>query len=61
MSASVRVQGTVNGETRQDYLTTALAPGEVITEASVPALDGYGTGYLSRVLTRRALEEAAGP
>jgi carbon-monoxide dehydrogenase medium subunit len=36
----------------QDYLTTALAHDEVITEARVPALDGYGFGY--EKFTRRA-------
>ena len=29
----------------QDYLTTALAPDEVLTEVRVPALDGWGFGY----------------
>jgi aerobic carbon-monoxide dehydrogenase medium subunit len=29
----------------QDYLTTALAPDEVLTEARLPALDGYGFAY----------------
>ena len=29
----------------QDYLTTALAPDEVLTEVRLPALDGYGWGY----------------
>ena len=29
----------------QDYLTTALAPDEVVTEIRVPAPDGYGFGY----------------
>jgi aerobic carbon-monoxide dehydrogenase medium subunit len=29
----------------QDYLTTALAPDEVLTEVRLPALDGYGFGY----------------
>ncbi len=28
-----------------DYLTTALEPGEVMTEIRMPALDGYGFGY----------------
>jgi carbon-monoxide dehydrogenase medium subunit len=36
----------------QDYLTTALAHDEVITEVRVPALDGYGFGY--EKFTRRA-------
>jgi carbon-monoxide dehydrogenase medium subunit len=29
----------------EDYLTTSLAPDEVITSIDVPALDGYGFGY----------------
>jgi carbon-monoxide dehydrogenase medium subunit len=28
-----------------DYLTTAVADGEVLTEVRVPALEGYGYGY----------------
>jgi carbon-monoxide dehydrogenase medium subunit len=28
-----------------DYLTTAVADGEVLTEVRYPALDGYGHGY----------------
>jgi len=29
----------------QDYMTTALAPEEMLTEVSIPALDGWGYGY----------------
>ena len=29
----------------QDYLTTAVADGEVLTEVRLPALDGYGYAY----------------
>jgi aerobic carbon-monoxide dehydrogenase medium subunit len=29
----------------QDYLTTAVADGEVLTEVRYPALEGYGFGY----------------
>lgn len=36
----------------QDYLTTALAPDEVVTEVRVPAGDGWGFGY--QKFTRRA-------
>ena len=36
----------------QDYLTTALEPGEVLTSVQRPALDGYGWGY--EKFTRRA-------
>ena len=30
----------------KDYLTTAVAEDEVLTEIRVPALDGYGSSYL---------------
>jgi carbon-monoxide dehydrogenase medium subunit len=33
------------GELFQDYLTTTLAPDEVITEVRVPVADGWGFGY----------------
>ncbi|HEX3278385.1 MAG TPA: xanthine dehydrogenase family protein subunit M [Thermoleophilaceae bacterium] len=36
----------------QDYLTTSLAPDEVITEVRLPASDGWGHGY--EKFTRRA-------
>src|SRR5215204_3242221 len=36
----------------QDYLTTALAHDEVITDVRMPALEGYGFGY--QKFTRRA-------
>jgi carbon-monoxide dehydrogenase medium subunit len=36
----------------RDYLTTSLAPDEVITEVRLPALGGYGFGY--QKFTRRA-------
>jgi carbon-monoxide dehydrogenase medium subunit len=29
----------------QDYLTTALAPDEVLTEVRIPAMEGYGFAY----------------
>jgi carbon-monoxide dehydrogenase medium subunit len=29
----------------QDYLTTSLAPDEIVTEVRLPALDGYGFSY----------------
>jgi carbon-monoxide dehydrogenase medium subunit len=29
----------------QDYLTTAVGDDEIITEVSIPAMDGYGFGY----------------
>jgi carbon-monoxide dehydrogenase medium subunit len=36
----------------EDYLTTAVAAGEVLTEIRVPAMDGWGHGY--RKFNRRA-------
>ena len=29
----------------QDFLTTAVGDGEILTEVRLPALDGYGFGY----------------
>jgi carbon-monoxide dehydrogenase medium subunit len=51
LEATVTLQGS--GGTRQvaatdlfeDFLTTAVQPGEVLTEISVPATDGWGFGY----------------
>ena len=40
------------GELFQDYLTTAIAPDEVVTSVRVPALDGWGYAY--EKFTRRA-------
>jgi carbon-monoxide dehydrogenase medium subunit len=36
----------------QDYLTTAIGEGEVVTEVRVPSFDGWGTSYLK--FSRRA-------
>jgi aerobic carbon-monoxide dehydrogenase medium subunit len=51
MEGSVTVRGS-GGEREiaaqdlfQGYLSTAVAPGEVITEVRLPALTGYGYGY----------------
>ncbi|MFP5365106.1 MAG: FAD binding domain-containing protein [Thermoleophilia bacterium] len=51
LEGSVIVRGT-DGEREiaaadmfQGYLSTAVAPGEVLTEVRVPALTGYGFGY----------------
>ncbi len=49
--ASVGVQGPEGtreipaAELFEDYLTTAVAEGEVLTEVRVPALEDYGFGY----------------
>jgi carbon-monoxide dehydrogenase medium subunit len=40
------------GDLCQDFLTTALAPDEVITGVRLPVLEGYGYGY--EKFTRRA-------
>jgi carbon-monoxide dehydrogenase medium subunit len=48
---SVTVQGPggvreiAAGDLFQDYLTTSLAPDEVLTEVRIPAFDGWGHGY----------------
>jgi aerobic carbon-monoxide dehydrogenase medium subunit len=55
---SVTAQGTggsrtiAAGDLFQDFLTTALAPDEVITEVRLPALDGWGNAH--RKFVRRA-------
>jgi aerobic carbon-monoxide dehydrogenase medium subunit len=33
------------GDVFQDYLTTAVGPGEILTEIRLPAMDGWGYGY----------------
>src|SRR5919112_1239172 len=33
------------GDMFQDYLTTAVGPGEIVTEIRLPATDGWGWGY----------------
>jgi carbon-monoxide dehydrogenase medium subunit len=33
------------GDVFQDYLTTAVGPGEILTEIRLPAMDGWGHGY----------------
>jgi carbon-monoxide dehydrogenase medium subunit len=40
------------GDLFQDYLTTAVADGEVVTEVRVPTFGGWGSSYLK--FTRRA-------
>jgi carbon-monoxide dehydrogenase medium subunit len=48
---TVTVQGPTGqrtltaGELFRDYMETALEPAEVLTEARVPAMDGWGFGY----------------
>jgi len=57
--ASLTIAGA-DGSTRevaaadlfQDYLTTAVQQGEIVTEVRVPAFDGWGSSYLK--FTRRA-------
>jgi aerobic carbon-monoxide dehydrogenase medium subunit len=58
MEGEVEVRGD-GGERRiaatdlfQDFLTTALAPDEVLTAVHLPAMEGYGWGY--QKFTRRA-------
>ncbi|HYM56981.1 MAG TPA: xanthine dehydrogenase family protein subunit M [Solirubrobacteraceae bacterium] len=51
LEGSVTIVGTQGSrevaasELFQDYLTTAVADGEILTEVRLPALDGYGHGY----------------
>jgi carbon-monoxide dehydrogenase medium subunit len=33
------------GDVFEDYLTTAVGPGEILTEIRLPAMDGWGWGY----------------
>jgi carbon-monoxide dehydrogenase medium subunit len=48
---SVQVRGLTGArvigaaELFQDYLTTAVEDGEIITEVRIPAMEGYGFGY----------------
>jgi aerobic carbon-monoxide dehydrogenase medium subunit len=58
LEGEVEVKGA-GGERRiaatdlfQDFLTTALAPDEVLTAVHLPAMDGYGWGY--QKFSRRA-------
>ena len=48
-SVTVRGQGgqreVAAADLFQDYLTTAVADGEILTEVRMPAMDGYGFGY----------------
>jgi aerobic carbon-monoxide dehydrogenase medium subunit len=48
-SSTREIPGT---EMFQDYLTTAVQPGEIVTEVRLPALDGWGGAY--EKFTRRA-------
>ncbi|HEY8763217.1 MAG TPA: xanthine dehydrogenase family protein subunit M [Solirubrobacteraceae bacterium] len=51
LEGSVTVQGSGGQRSLSaqelflDYMETAIAPGEVLTEVRVPALDGWGFGY----------------
>ena len=40
------------GDMFQDYLTTAVCEGEIVTEVRVPSFDGWGSSY--KKFTRRA-------
>ena len=40
------------GDMFQDYLTTAVGEGEIVTEVRVPSFDGWGSSYVK--FTRRA-------
>jgi carbon-monoxide dehydrogenase medium subunit len=51
LEGSVTVQGSGGQRSLSaqelflDYMETAIAPGEVLTEVRIPALDGWGFGY----------------
>jgi carbon-monoxide dehydrogenase medium subunit len=48
---SVTVRGSAGtreiaaGDLFEDFLTTAVSEGEILTEVRIPAMDGYGFGY----------------
>ena len=59
LDGTVTITGQAGGtrevaaaELFQDYLTTAVGPGEILTEVRLPAMDGWGHGY--EKFTRRA-------
>jgi len=45
MSAGGNTREVAAGDVFQDYLTTAVGPGEILTEIHLPAMDGWGHGY----------------
>jgi aerobic carbon-monoxide dehydrogenase medium subunit len=45
MSAGGNTREVAAGDLFQDYLTTAVGEGEILTEIHLPAMDGWGFGY----------------
>jgi aerobic carbon-monoxide dehydrogenase medium subunit len=45
MSAGGATREVAAGDMFQDYLTTAVGPGEILTEINLPSTDGWGYGY----------------
>jgi carbon-monoxide dehydrogenase medium subunit len=45
MGAGGQSREVAAGDLFQDYLTTAVGPGEILTEIRLPAMDGWGHGY----------------
>jgi aerobic carbon-monoxide dehydrogenase medium subunit len=45
MSAGGNTREVAAGDVFQDYLTTAVGPGEILTEIHLPSMDGWGHGY----------------
>jgi carbon-monoxide dehydrogenase medium subunit len=45
MSAGGNTREVAAGDVFQDYLTTAVGPGEILTEIHLPAMEGWGHGY----------------
>jgi carbon-monoxide dehydrogenase medium subunit len=45
MGSGGQTREVAAGDFFQDYLTTAVQPGEILTELHLPSLEGYGYGY----------------
>jgi carbon-monoxide dehydrogenase medium subunit len=45
MSAGGNTREVAASDVFQDYLTTAVGPGEILTEIHLPSMDGWGHGY----------------
>jgi len=45
MSSGGNTREVAAGDVFQDYLTTAVGPGEILTEIHLPSMEGWGYGY----------------
>jgi len=45
MGAGGQSREVAAGDMFEDYLTTAVGPGEILTEIHLPSMDGWGHGY----------------